>query len=161
MPLTDRKRPQIGDVVEITMPDGLAYAQYTHKHVSPPKYGELIRVLPGIWSSSPSDFADLVHQESQFITFFPLGAACSRGIVKVVASDEIPSFARQFPIFRNSHRDLQGKRIGAWFLWDGERERREPHLSAQQLKQNPPSGIINDTLLVERIAQQWRHELDN
>jgi hypothetical protein len=161
MPLTNRKRPQLGDVVEISTPDGLAYAQYTQKHVSPPKYGELIRVLPGIWSSRPSDFADLVHQDSQFITFFPLGAACSRGIVQVVASEDVPSFARQFPTFRNSHRDPQGKRVGIWFLWDDEREWRVPHLSAQQLREYPPSGIINDTLLVERIVLHWRHELDD
>jgi hypothetical protein len=160
MPLTDRKRPQIGDVVEITTPDGLAYAQYTHKHVSPPKYGELIRVLPGTWKLRPSNFAELVLQPSRFITFFPLGAACSRGIVRVVASESIPAFATQFPIFRNSHRDVRGRRVGNWFLWDGVKEWQVPTLSLAQLQEYPPSGVINDTLLIERITTGWKHELD-
>ena len=44
-----RKRPRIGDVVEISTPRGLAYAQFTHKHDAPPKFGALIRVAPGYY----------------------------------------------------------------------------------------------------------------
>jgi hypothetical protein len=160
MPLTDRVRPRIGDVIEIPTAQGLAYAQFTQKHAAPPHYGALIRVLPGIFPGRPSEFSGLVGQPPVFMTFFPLGAACNRGIVKVVASEPIPPHASAFPIFRNSHRDRAGRRVGPWFLWDGQREWRVESLTEQQLRDYPPLGVWNDTLLVERILAGWRHEND-
>ena len=160
MPLTSRVRPRIGDIIEIPTPKGLAYAQFTHKHDTPPHYGALLRVLPGLFPQRPSDFADLVCQRPQFSTFFPLGAACNRGIVRVVASEAIPPHSASFPIFRGSHRDKTGKRAGPWFLWDGQHEWRVQSLSDEQLRDYPPRGIRNDTLLIERILAGWRHEED-
>src|ERR1700746_286370 len=150
MALTDRGRPRIGDVIEIPTPKGLAYAQFTHKHDVPPHYGALLRVLPGLLPMRPSDFSELVGRPPIFVTFFPLGAACNRDIVHVVASEAIPPHSSSFPIFRNSHRDKAGKRAGPWFLWDGKREWRAKSLSEQQLRDYPPLGVWNDTLLIER-----------
>ncbi len=160
MPLTSRVRPRIGDIIEIPTPKGLAYAQFTHKHDTPPRFGALLRVLPGLFAQRPVDFADLVCRQPAFSTFFPLGAACNRGIVRVVASEEIPRHSESFPIFRSSHRDKTGKRAGPWFLWDGQREWRVEDLSNEQLRDYPPRGIWNDTLLIERILAGWRHEHD-
>ena len=160
MPATNRVRPRIGDVIEIPTPKGLAYAQFTHKHETPPRYGALLRVLPGLFTQRPEDFSALVSQRPEFMTFFPLGAACNRAIVHVVASEPIPAHSSSFPIFRNSHRDRTGKRTGPWFLWDGEREWRVEHLSDDQLREYPPLGVWNDTLLIERILAGWRHEHD-
>jgi hypothetical protein len=156
MPITNRVRPRIGDVIEIPTPKGFAYAQFTHK--PPQKYGALLRVLPGLFPQRPSDFAELVLQRPVFSTFFPLGAACNRGIVTVVASEAIPPHATALPIFRNSHVDRTGNQVGPWFLWDGKREWRVKSLSDQQLRDYPPLGIWNDTLLIERILAGWRHE---
>jgi hypothetical protein len=144
-------------VIEIPTPKGFAYAQFTHKA---PRYGALLRVLPGIFPERPSDFAELVRQSPVFSTFFPLGAACNRDIVHVVASEQIPSHTAALPTFRNSHLDRIGNRVGPWFLWDGEREWRVESLSDQQLRDYPPLGIWNDTLLIERILAGWRHEHD-
>jgi hypothetical protein len=160
MPLTNRVRPRIGDVIEIPTPKGLAYAQFTHKHDAPPRYGALLRVLPGIFPERPSDFSELVRQRPVFMTFFPLGAACNRGIVHVVASEPIPPHSSGFPIFRNSQRDRTGKRAGSWFLWDGQREWRVESLSEEKLREYPPLGVWNDTFLIERILAGWRHEQD-
>ncbi len=160
MPLVDRVRPRIGDVIEIPTPAGHAYAQFTHKHDAPPRYGALIRVLPGVFSERPSDFADLVKQPPVFMTFFPLGAACSRRIVHIVANEPLPASSQAFPVFRNSHRDRSGKRVGPWFLWDGKRKWRVEHLTAAELRAYPPLGVWNDTLLIERIASGWSHEQD-
>jgi hypothetical protein len=160
MPVFNRVRPRIGDVIEIPTPKGLAYAQFTHKHDTPPRYGALLRVLPGLFPQRPTDFSRLLSQRPQFITFFPLGAACNRGIVHVVASEAIPDHSASFPTFRNSHRDRSGKRASPWFLWDGRREWRANSLSDEQLREYPPLGVWNDTLLVERILAEWRHEQD-
>ena len=94
MPLVNRKRPRIGDVIEIETPGGLAYVQYTYNDKEPPVWGALIRVLPGLFQSRPHDFSDLVREHARFFVFFPLGAACHRGLVKVVAHEEIPEDAR-------------------------------------------------------------------
>ncbi|MCS7123146.1 MAG: hypothetical protein RMJ17_01025, partial [Candidatus Aenigmarchaeota archaeon] len=49
-----RKRPKIGDVFEIKTPKGFAYVQYSIRH---PDFGEIIRVLPGLYPDrlSPSE----------------------------------------------------------------------------------------------------------
>jgi hypothetical protein len=38
----------------------------------------LLRVVPGVYSTGPTDFAGL-EQEERFSVFFPLGAALNRG----------------------------------------------------------------------------------
>lgn len=153
MPPVSRKRPQIGDVIEIRTPRGLAYAQYTHMH---PAYGALLRVMPGLYPSRPENFAAIGLAEPQFSTFFPLGSACSKGIVQIVANEAISASLRMFPTFRASVKGQDGM-WGPWWLWDGEKEWKigelQPGMNAL-----PPRAIINDTLLVERIVSAWRHE---
>jgi hypothetical protein len=158
--LVNRTRPKIGDVVEIATSRGFGYAHFTQKHEAPPRYGALLRVLPGLFAERPGDFAGLVLQVPRFMTFFPLSAACSRGLVRIVANEPVPERSKAFPIFRNSHRDRTGKRIPPWFLWDGTREWKVGTLSQEQLRDYPPLGVSNDTLLAERIASEWAHELD-
>jgi len=161
MPLTNRVKPRIGDLIEISTPKGLSYAHFTHKHETPPRYGSLIRVLPGIFPERPTDFAELVRGQPLFSTFFPLGSACQRNIVRVVASEPIPLHTVTFPTFRSSRRDRSGKRVGTWFLWDGQRKWNAERLTEQQLRDYPPLGIWNDTLLIERIIAGWRNEHDS
>jgi hypothetical protein len=67
MPLVQRVRPRLGDVVEISTPSGLAYGHYTHAH---PGYGALIRVMPQVHKVRPKDFSTIVRREPQFITSF-------------------------------------------------------------------------------------------
>ena len=148
MPLTTRKRPRPGDVIEISTPVGLAYAQYTHKHEAPPRYGALIRVLPGIFSSRPADFRSLVQQHERFWVFFPVGSACHRGMVRVVAEEELPLWAYRFPTFRRG-------RDGFWFIWDGQSERQVEELSATERDYPWQNGIWNTAMLVARIANGW------
>ena len=145
-------RPQIGDVIEIETPQGLAYAQYTHEHREPPRYGSLLRVLPGLHSETPSEFAHLVTQHERFSVFFPLGAALQRQLVRIVAREEIPRGNRAFPIFRSR----QGQVV---WLWDGKKEWR-----ARRRDRWTPRAIAevwNDTLLIERIASGWRPDDDD
>ena len=164
MPLTTRKRPRIGDVIEIPTPKGLAYAHYTHKHDEPPRYGALIRVLPGIFPKRPADFVALVLQPPVFSTFFPLGAACNRKIFSVVAAEDIPRHTRDLPTFRNCswYRDRDGQLhvSSCHWLWDGHRQWRVESLSAEQLREYPPRTIPNDILLIERIISGWKHQDD-
>jgi len=156
MALVNRKKPKIGDVIEIETPEGLAYFQYTHEHS---KMGSLIRVLPGIYTERPLEFHHLVTQPDRFVTFFPLGAAVHRDIVRIVANEVIPSQARKFPLFRAAGaRDRDG-RVLNWWLCDGKREWFIGDLEPEHHKL-PIEGIWNDTLLIERIVQGWKPEDD-
>lgn len=148
------KRPQIGDIVEIKTPKGLAYAQYTHKHDEPPKYGALIRVLPGLYKSRPSEFSELVQQTERFFVFFPLGAAVARGIVTIVAHEEVPKRCRPFPLFRDGVKNPATGRVETWWLWDGEREWKVGDLKPEQYNL-PIRAVWNDTLLIQRIVEGW------
>jgi hypothetical protein len=158
MPLVNRKRPRIGDVVEIETPKGFAYAQYTYNYKEPPVYGALIRVLPGLYVSRPSDFSGLVREKERFFVFFPLGAACNRGIVMIVAHEEIPEGSRGLPLLRLSsrYRDKSGRMIEAdWWLWDGKEERRIGKLP-KKYRDLSLLQVWNDTLLIERVGSGWR-----
>ena len=145
------KMPRVGDVVEISLSSGFAYALFTHKHK---RYGALVRVVEQIYEKRPASFDDLVDQRGiQFSTFFPLGAACKQGITHVVAHIPIPPSLREFPVFRARATTPQGQ--GPWWLWDGEREWLADTPDSE-LVGLPIRGIWNDTLLVERIEAGWR-----
>ena len=151
-----RKRPRIGDVVEISTPRGLAYAQFTHKHDAPPKFGALIRVAPGYYDVRPASFSQIVALQPQFMTFFPLGAACNRRLVTIVANETVPDHAAAFPTFRSGVRGPDGT-VKIWWLWDGTNER-PGGTRPQAMGSLPSRAIWNDTLLVERIVSGWRSE---
>ena len=155
MGLVQRRRPKVGDVIEIETPKGLAYAQYTYKHDRPPRYGALLRVLPGLFQRRPTDFSELVNQPEQFVVFFPLGAAVWRGIVTIVANEEIPGWARRLPFFRVRGGIDQSGRVLNWGLWDGERDYRiEGELTPEQ-RNLPILEVITDVILINRIVEGW------
>jgi hypothetical protein len=154
LPLPSRKRPRPNDIIEIPTPAGLAYAQYTHKHDAPPRFGALLRVLPGIFANRPTGFSGLVQQRELFWLFFPLGAACSRGIVRVVAEEQRPLWAHRLPRFRAGTADSAGK-IRVWFIWDGQEYQLVESLTEEQRAYPYLTGVWNDTLLIERIVQRW------
>ncbi len=144
------KRPMIGDIIEIPLPDnGFGYAQFTHKHIT---YGALLRVFNQ--KEKVSELSKLENTELLFTTFFPLGAAVNRGIVSIVGKLPIRGVFQKFPIFRAGVTNLRGE-IDDWWLWDGENEKRVGKLSTEQMKY-PIRGVINDTLLVERICLGWK-----
>lgn len=151
-----RKRPKIGDVIEIKTPKGLAYAQFTHKHDAPPKYGALLRVFRRLYKIRPSDFREMIESEPQFLTFFPLGSACNKSIVEIVSNEDVPLEARLFPTFRAGAANQQGQ-VETWWLWDGEKEWKVGKLKPG-MEKLPIRGVWNDTLLIQRIVEGWSHE---
>jgi len=144
------KRPKIGDIVEIPLPDnGMGYAQYTHKHK---QYGALLRVFQVC--EKVDDISELSNALHQFTTFFPLGAAVNREVVRIAGNIPIKDELKTFPVFRAGVPNLSGI-VETWWLWDGENETRIGKLSSKQMKY-PIRGVINDTLLIERICSGWQ-----
>lgn len=145
---------QIGDVIEVPTKLGYAYAQFSHYHSKPPRYGALLRILPGIFRERPKDFAELVAKREEFSVFFPLQAAIDKGIFSVVANEAIPPKAKQFPLFRAGNINPATGKVEQWWLWDGDESRRTEGLTDKQLDL-PIKSIWNDTMLVKRIEQGW------
>jgi hypothetical protein len=148
------KPAQIGDILEIRTPGGFAYAQYTHEHDRPPRYGALIRILPGLFAERPGDLSLLAQQKERFSVFFPLAAALRRGIVSIVADAPVPERCLPLPIFRSGIRTPSTGQVMTWWLWDGIKEWRVGKLAPSQ-EHLPVLGVWNDTLLIERIASGW------
>ena len=148
-----RKRPRIGDVVEIATKAGAAWAQYINRHAG---FGDLLRVIGA--ADGAEDPAGIARRSTQFATFFPLGAACRRGIARIVGPAPIPSEWQEFPRFRQALRlDPSSKAPCNWRIWDGQREWTVPELDEEQ-RRYPLRVIMNDTLLVERVLSGWRAE---
>ncbi len=144
------KRPKLGDIVEILLPNNATgYAQYTHKHK---QYGALLRVFRV--REKVEELDGLSNAPHQFTTFFPLGAAVNREIVKIAGNLPIRDEFKEFPIFRAGVANKSGI-VEVWWLWDGENEERVGKLSSKQMKY-PIRGVINDTLLIERICAGWQ-----
>jgi hypothetical protein len=152
-------RLKIGDIVEITTGKGLAYAHYTHKHHTHPRYGALLRVFGKLHGVRPSDFTELARNRPAFMCFFPLGAAVNRGIVSIVGNVVVPLEAQAFPTFRAGVIDPSTRKVKVWWLWDGEKEWRVGEITAEQ-RRLPIRGVWNDTLLIERIESGWTPETD-
>ena len=151
------KNPQFGDIIEIPTARGLAYALYTHRHEKPPKFGALLRVFETLYPSRPTSFQDVVSDKVRFSTFFPLGAALRQCIFEVVGNVPVPEELQPFPVFRNGIPNPKTKRVEVWWLWNGERETRVGELTPEQ-KHFPLLEVWNDTMLIERIEQDWRPE---
>ena len=119
----------------------------------------MIRILPGFFEERPPDLCELVKEKEKFVTFFPLQAAVNRKIFEVVENCDVPQSAKQFPLFRAAGWIDRKGRVLDWWLWDGERSWRIGKLTQDQLKL-PIRSVINDTLLIQNIEEDWTPETD-
>ncbi len=150
---SSRKRAQPGAVIEVVTPRGLAYVQYVGKH---PKYGDAIRVLPGFFPEQPRDWSALLAQEG-YVTFYPLNAAVSQGLVRVTSSEAILPGKGMPNVYRRAGwRNEDGKAV-LWFICEGNKETRRQELSDEE-RRLPIMAIWNHEFLVERLGDGWRPE---
>jgi len=71
-------RIKVGDIFEIHTPKGKAYLHYIYKDKTT---GDLIRVLPGLYSERPASFDKLASSKERYVVIFPLLAASKQKIV--------------------------------------------------------------------------------
>lgn len=150
------KRLKVGDVFEISTPNGNAFFQYVHNESDT---GQLIKILPGLFSDKPDNIENLVKGDGLFFIYFPLKAAYKQGIVKVLGNEAVPENFSPPKHMRSKMVDKDGNLI-CWQIVDCKTLQRESvsELSAEQKKLSP-WGIWNDTLLIERLSSGWT--LDN
>jgi len=150
-------RPRPGDVFELATSKGYAYIQCCLKH---PRYTYLIRILPGMYETQPSSLKDLATRREAFFVFFPLGAAARRGIVRWVTNEALPKWAQKQPLMRLEGGSAPGGKVLNWRLWDGGTKETLVQKLTDDQKKVSIAEIWNDTLLIERICQGWKPEVD-
>lgn len=102
-------KARIGDICEIQTPVGRAYIQYTHDGGG---MGELVRVLPGLFESRPSDFSELTRQRELYFIFYTLAYALRDKQAEIVSHQPVPDWAKEYPLMRwCGARDAGGKPI--------------------------------------------------
>ena len=147
---------RLGDIFQLRTPKGFAYIQYSYMD---DEYGHLVRILPGVFNTTPSSFSQLSQSKELFFVFFPLAAAVSKGIVTKVAGETIPASAQKLPTMRRpGARDVNG-RVLNWWIRDSHGEKKIDKLNGEQ-KSYSLAVIWNNTILVERICSGWRPEME-
>jgi hypothetical protein len=147
-----KKLASIGTVFEVRTSKGFAYVQLTRRH---PVMGCLIRVLPGVFDSPPSDLRSLLQEKERFFTFYPVDDAIARGLVRPVATLDLPEWAREMPLLRKALRiDPLTRRPAEWALWDGTRTIRT-EMPSSELRELSLARIVSHDVLVKRIEDDW------
>ncbi|MCV9942664.1 MULTISPECIES: hypothetical protein [unclassified Rhizobium] len=105
----------------------------------------------------------LIHRSSKRSTgvyvLFPLNAAVGQRTVSIVDNVALPSDAKKFAAFRAGTIDPATRKVGVWWLWDGENELQIGQLTTEQ-RHLSIRGVWNDMLLIERIESGWTPETD-
>ncbi len=91
------RRARIGDIAEIKTPKGLAYVQYSHDGGD---MGELVRVLPGLYSVRPDDLGKLAQEKELYFIFYTLNYALRDGDAEIICNQPLPEWAKSYPMMR-------------------------------------------------------------
>ena len=147
------ERIKVGDIFEIDTAKGKAYLHYIYKDKA---IGDLIRVLPGLYSERLASFDKLATSKEMFVVFFPLSPACKQKIVELVGHYSANNFEK--PKYMRTEYILRGQFLG-WHIIDTETWRRQLVKSlTPEHKQLSPWGIWNDTFLIESLVDAWSLE---
>jgi hypothetical protein len=143
---------KVGDVFSILTNSGDAFLHYIGKGWDGI---ERIRVL-GFLRNDNDTVELLVSRRELFVIGFPLLAAYKKGIVKKTQYHSNDHMV--LPRYSRSPNSIRGELLG-WIIHDAEKRLYEHFvdLTDEQLKINP-SGIINDTLLIERLESGFSLE---
>jgi Regulator of ribonuclease activity B len=145
------KKLKIGDIAEIATPKGLAYVQYTHETKD---FGELVRVLPGLYVSRPPDFAELAKQPELYFVFYTLKYALRAGQTEIVSNQPIPEWAKLPPMMRHAAGTAPDGRTLSWRIVPALAE-----LTVPFLQQTPVVTNLTDEQRKLSIHHLWPHAL--
>lgn len=149
-----RIRKKIGDIIEVPTLKGLAYVQYTHEHISFPRYGSLVRALEGLYEKRPAEreIAIIVSKPHRFQIFCPVYRVVNIGDWERIGNFPVPKFAQKFPTFKNTNA-LPNKNPteNIWSLWDGKSSWKVGRLSLEEQMKHPRLSVTNDTGLIQAI----------
>jgi hypothetical protein len=142
-----------GDVFKIKTSIGFGFLQYLETDNLGIEY---VRVLEPV-STNGQISQEGVDQIERWNIGFPLKAAARKKIVVMVGNFEIPKSFVNSEFARSEHK-IRGEFLGWHIVNRTTLERKlKPYINETDIKLSP-HGIMNDTLIVERIEQNWRLE---
>lgn len=148
-----KRRAKVGDVIEVSTPKGLAYLQYAARH---PDYGDVIRVLPGLFQTRPASFEELLLEKGYF-TFYPLRVAVSRGLVAVIANMPIPAGSEGPGRLRRAGAISNDGRVLTWIITGENGDYLRERLTPEE-KRLSIAEIWNHEMLTHQLAAKWHPE---
>lgn len=140
-----------GDIFRIKTKIGYGFLQYIE---TDDMKIEFVRVLEPIKENGEITQPE-INQVERWNTGFPLKAAIRKKIVEKVGSYEIPDTYVNSDYARSEH-NVRGDFLG-WHIIHKSSLKRElkKNLNENDLKLSP-DGIMNDTLIIERLEGNWR-----
>jgi hypothetical protein len=150
-----KTRARFGDVIEVPTPRGLAYLQYGSRHL---KYGDVIRILPGLFATRPTNLEELV-KEAGFFAFYPLALAVTRGLVDVVGNMPIPAGYDRPKNLRYAGVRSNDGRVLTWLITNDDGNYLREKLSPEE-KHLPIVRIWNHAMLIHKLVTEWCPEKD-
>jgi hypothetical protein len=144
---------KLGDIFEINTPKGKSYFHYIYHDKS---LGDLIRVLPGLYSERPANFDKLAGSKEKYMIFFPLSAANRRRIVENMGHYPVDNFEQ--PQYMRSEHIVRGEFLGWHIINTKTWERQLVKTLTPEQKKLSPWGIWNDVLLIENLVDDWSLE---
>ena len=142
-----------GDVFKIKTKIGFGFLQY----IETDTMGiELIRVLEPIKENGEISQVDVDKLERWNIGF-PLKVASRKKIIENIGNFKVPKSYVNSEYSRSEH-NIRGEFLG-WHIVNKSTLKRElkKTLNDRELTLSP-SGVMNDTLIIERLEQNWRLE---
>jgi hypothetical protein len=150
---TSTKKARYGDVAEVSTPRGVGYLQYVGKH---PSYGDVIRIVPGLYAVRPADLEKVV-QNVGFVTFYPFSAAVRRGFLEIVANYPIPAGGEAPARVRRAGAMAPNGRVLTWII-NGEQGDYVREKLTPEETHFPIAEIWNHEMLIHQLASEWRPE---
>ena len=154
--MTIKKNPLLvkGDVFSIKTKIGNAFFQY----IETDQLGlDLIRILDYISTSNNEITQENVNRIEKWNISFTIKPALRRHIIEKIGNFELPNNFR-IPEYTRTQHNVRGEFLG-WYIVNRKTLKRElkEKLSDEELKLSP-TGFMNDTLIIEKIEQNWTLE---
>lgn len=146
-------RIKYGDVFEIATNKGFGYFQCVKE--APATECETIRIFPGTYENiEEANLENLVNEKELYFIQFTLKYAVKKKCIKLIGNFKVPEQVVVPQYYRDKH-IVRGEFI-SWHIIDSEtlKIRSVKELSDDEKKLSQ-SGIWNDTLLAERMAEGW------
>jgi len=159
-------RPRFGDLFEIETVKGLGYIQYCHREGGGPlSSGPLVRAIEGLHHQRPADLEEIVYRPTLFWTYYPLGPASSQKLVAHLGTFPIPADALSYPMLRSRGGIDKTGLVHDWNILGRDADRQHKVLRIVKIlneeeKRLSNSSIISHPVLVDRIEEQYRPEID-
>ncbi len=142
-----------GDIFKIKTKIGFGFLQY----IETDDMGvEFVRILQPIKEDGEISQSE-VDQKERWNIGFPLKAATRKKITEKVGSFVIPSSFINSQYARSMH-NVRGEFLGWYIVHKPTLKRKlKKVLSRSDLKLSP-HGIMNDTLIIQRLEENWKLE---